>query len=141
MDVYQGLQPCESTINLNINSKNKLMTRDDLFKLVLETSHELEQAEYDLYNTPNVSATIADCEDLTDKHQEALEYRWWREEQIELIESLKAELQGYKDQLSDLDDQEDAARDEFYSREESYGDFYERTNYTLRGEDDPSLID
>jgi hypothetical protein len=118
-----------------------MITRDDLFKLVVETSHELEQAEYDLYNTPNVSATIADCEDLTDKHQEALEYRWWREEQIELIESLKAELQEYKDQLSDLDDQEDVARDEFYSREESYGDFYDRTNYDLRGEDDHNLID
>lgn len=118
-----------------------MITRDDLFKLVVETSHELEQAEYDLYNTPNVSATIADCEDLTDKHQEALEYRWWREEQIELIESLKAELQNYKDQLKDLDDEEDAARDEFYSREESYGDFYDRTNYDLRGEDDPNLVD
>jgi hypothetical protein len=39
------------------------------------------------------------------------------------------------------DDSDDAARDEFYSKEESYGDFYERTNYALRGEDDPSLLD
>jgi|688.fasta_scaffold1144644_2 hypothetical protein len=118
-----------------------MITRTDLFDLIVETSYELEQAEYDLYHTPPVSATVSDCEDLTDKHQEALEYGWWREEQIELIEALKAELEGYKAQMRDLDDEEDTARDEFYSKEESYGDFYERTNYAFKGEDDPNVIE
>lgn len=103
------------------------MKRGELFNLIVETSYKLEQAEYDLNNTPATSATVSDCEDLTDKHQEALEYKWWKEEQIELIKSLKADLTKYKDQLKDLNIEEDDASDEFYE-EESYADHYCRTS-------------
>ena len=75
------------------------MTNEELIQLVNETSAELEQAKYDLYNTPVPRITSEDIEDVSDAYQEKLEYNWWYDEQKELIRSLEEELAEYRSQL------------------------------------------
>jgi len=36
--------------------------------------------------------TIEDIEDVSDNYQAHLEYKWWKEEQLELIKDLKSKL-------------------------------------------------
>lgn len=78
------------------------MTQEQLFKLVVETSSELEAAKYDLVNTVAPRISYADIEDLSDAYQSRLEYNWWVDEQKELIQMLENQLASYKSQLGEM---------------------------------------
>ena len=75
------------------------MTKTELFKLIVDTSNELEQAKYDLVNTECPRVTQSDIEDVSDAYQEALEYSWWVDEQNSLIDALEKKLSSYQEQM------------------------------------------
>jgi len=79
------------------------MTKTELFKLIVDTSNELEQAKYDLANMSFPRITHSDIEDVSDRYQAALEYQWWAREQSELIDYLEGRLAEYKAQLDNYE--------------------------------------
>jgi len=78
------------------------MTKEQLFKLVVDTSTELETAKYDLANTPAPRISYSDIEDVSDAYQARLEYNWWVDEQKGLIQCLENDLALYRAQLDEL---------------------------------------
>ena len=78
------------------------MKKEELFKLVADTSAELEEARYVLQNTPVPRISHSDIEDVSDAYQERLEYNWWVSDQRELIKSLEKDLALYRSQLDEL---------------------------------------
>jgi len=79
------------------------MTKEQLLKLVVEVSSELESVKYTLDNTPCPPISHSDVEDVSDAYQARLEYNWWVDEQKGLIKSLEKELSSYQSQLDELD--------------------------------------
>jgi len=79
------------------------MTKEQLFKLVVEVSSELESVKCTLDNTPHWTISHSDVEDVSDAYQARLEYNWWVDEQKGLIKSLEKELSSYQSQLDELD--------------------------------------
>jgi hypothetical protein len=78
------------------------MTKEQLFKLVVDTSAELETAKYDLANTSAPRILYSDIEDVSDAYQARLEYNWWVDEQKGLIQCLENDLALYRAQLDEL---------------------------------------
>jgi len=66
------------------------MTQDITFE-----SHPLsyiQQLEQEIEDNHPLRLSSEDVEDVSDNYQAHLEYRWWREEQEELIKDLKSKL-------------------------------------------------
>jgi hypothetical protein len=78
------------------------MTKEQLFKLVVDTSAELETAKHDLANTSAPRISYSDIEDVSDAYQARLEYNWWIDEQKGLIQCLENDLALYRAQLDEL---------------------------------------
>jgi hypothetical protein len=52
----------------------------------------IQQLEQEIENNHPSRLTIEDIEDVSDNYQANLEYKWWKEEQFELIKDLKSKL-------------------------------------------------
>jgi hypothetical protein len=75
------------------------MNNPNLTKLS-QLQHELDQAISDLIMTRSPLLLPSDSEDLTDRHQEVLEYNYWVDEQRDLIRSLEVEINCIRANLS-----------------------------------------
>jgi len=52
----------------------------------------IQQLEQEIENNHPSRLTSEDIEDVSDNYQAHLEYKWWKEEQLELIKDLKSKL-------------------------------------------------
>lgn len=52
----------------------------------------IQQLEQEIEDNHPSRLTSEDIEDVSDNYQEHLEYKWWKEEQLELIKDLKSKL-------------------------------------------------
>lgn len=52
----------------------------------------IQQLEQEINDNHPDRLTSEDIEDVSDNYQAHLEYSWWRQEQLELIEDLKSKL-------------------------------------------------
>jgi hypothetical protein len=52
----------------------------------------IQQLEQEIEDNHPSRLTFEDIEDVSDNYQAYLEYKWWKEEQLELIKDLKSKL-------------------------------------------------
>jgi hypothetical protein len=83
--------------------KTIVMTRIELFKLIVDTSSELEEAKAEINNASAPRVTYSDIEDVSDRYQSALEYQWWLRDQTELIEHLQNRLDDLRAQMDNYE--------------------------------------
>jgi len=79
------------------------MTKTELFKLIVDTSSELEEAKAEVNSASAPRVTYSDIEDVSDRYQAALEYQWWLREQTELIEHLQSRLDDLRAQMDNYE--------------------------------------